>query len=351
VLLEPWTAFELTVPQERAGRALSDIRLRGGSAAEEVSAGGELTLRGRAPLRTMQEYADETASYTGGRGRLRLRPDGYDVCLNAEEVTAAFGYVPESDRDNPPESVFCRNGGGFAVPWDQVPDHMHLPRLLPVRTETRGERRGHGGAAAAASDEELEAIMLREFGPIKRPQAEASPRTVTAAEYRMELKEPEALLVDGYNLIFFWDELKEAAGKGLDYARGQLEVRLQNYAAFTGRSVTLVFDGWRVAGGTGSVEERQPLEIVYTAENETADMFIERFLAEKKTRQQTAVVSNDNLIRLAAIRLGALRVGCEQFVEEYREAMAKLRAASEERGTAFTPVISPEVGDFSHLEG
>ena len=352
-LLEPYLGFSLWVPAEKQGRAFTDIQARCGSIGQEESEGasadGLICLTGRVPLAALQDYAAELASYTGGRGRLKTWPDGYDLCHNTEEVLAAAAYDPAADRENPPDSVFCRNGGGFSVPWDQVPAYMHLPYILPRRKSPlsaaaqggsaalpQTERRGQPEASRAL-DAELEAIMQREFGPIKRPALRpGAERFYEAAPWRepVELKSPEDYIVDGYNLIFAWDELKKLAEKGLDYARTQLEHRLQNFAAFTGRRVMLVFDGYRVPGGTGSEEARAPLEIVYTAENETADMYIERYLTERKKKESAVVVSNDNLIRLCVIRQGGLRMSCELFLEEYAEAMRRLKELTAE-GKAF----------------
>ena len=344
-LLEPYLAFELLVPPDKAGRAFSDLRARFAEAEQTGEEDGLSVLKGRAPLACLQDYAAVLAAYTGGRGRLKTRADGYDVCHDAEEVIAQAGYLPEADRENPPDSVFCRNGGGFSVPWDEVPDYMHLPYLIseeggqspPPDSLRLPPSPASEGGQGRALDAELEAIMQREFGPIRRPVYGARTEHFGTSPWRepVELSGPEEYVADGYNLIFAWDELKKLAEKGLDFAREQLERRLQNYAAFTGRHILLVFDGYRVPQSPGSQEERLPLEIVYTAENETADMHIERYLAErrgKKGAEAPAVVSNDNLIRLSVIRQGGLRLSCEQFIQEYEDAMrrlAELTAAGE----------------------
>ena len=354
-LLEPYLAFELKLPADKTGRAFSDIRARSGEAEQKESEGETAVLTGRAPLSEMQDYAAVLAAYTGGRGRLKTWADGYDICHNAEEVVREAAYIPEADRENPPDSVFCRNGGGFSVPWNEVPDYMHLPYLMNTdagRSPSPGSLRlppspasgggpgsvpsgggqasASGGGQSRALDAELEAIMEREFGPIRRPVYGARTEHFDAVSWRepVELSGPEEYIVDGYNLIFAWEEMKKLAEKGLDYAREQLEHRLQNYAAFTGRHILLVFDGYRVAQSPGSQEARPPLKIVYTGENETADMHIERYLAERRAARRKdapAVVSNDNLIRLSAIRQGGLRLSCEIFVQEYEEAMRRLK--------------------------
>ena len=189
--------------------------------------------------------------------------------------------------------------------------------------------------------------MLREFGPIKRPAPGGKTEVRSEAAWRepVELAGPADYIVDGYNLIFAWPEMKELAEKSLDLARERLEGRLQSFAAFTGSKVLLVFDGWRVAGGTGSEEERLPLTVVYTAENETADMHIERELNERlkqDRRNMPAVVSNDNLIRLCVIRLGGLRLACEEFAAEFEETMKRLEKAAGAEGKAIGAPVLPE---------
>ncbi|MBP5154663.1 MAG: NYN domain-containing protein [Lachnospiraceae bacterium] len=347
-LLEPYVRFEIRTPPERTGRVLSEIRSRFGTAAEDGASEGLALVAGRAPLACFQDFAAFLAAVTGGRGRLKTEPDGYDLCHNTEEVTAGTRYRPEADRENPPDSVFCMHGAGFAVLWDQVPRYMHLPYLLKAeqapgtdgeQAETAGPFAADGAApdrvpagsgrevpddrrsaaGSAFSDSELEAIMLREFGPIKRPVISGTVRRFTEgpAPARRREAAAEEYVVDGYNLIFAWEELKQFSEQGLDFAREQLERRLQNFAAFTGRKILLVFDGYRVRKNPGSLEARPPLEIVYTAENETADMHIERYLAQRGKKEAAVVVSNDNLIRVSTIRSGGLRLSCENFIEEY----------------------------------
>ncbi len=337
-LLEPYIGFTLSLPAEKAGRAFNDIQARSGSVRQQEASDGLTQLSGRAPLASMQDYAAVLASYTGGRGQLKTWPEGYDLCHDEEEIIWEAAYDPVSDRENPPDSVFCRNGGGFSVPWDEVPAYMHLPYQMkadagqpsPPASLRSAPSPASGGGQGGASDAELEAIMQREFGPIKRPVLGSRTAAYESVPWRepVELKGPGEYIVDGYNLIFAWEEMKKISEQGLEYAREQLEHRLQNFAAFTGRHILLVFDGYRVPQSPGSQEARPPLEIVYTGENETADMHIERFLAErrgKKGAEAPAVVSNDNLIRLSVIRQGGLRLSCEQFIQEYEDAMARLK--------------------------
>lgn len=352
-LLEPFLAFEITVPQDKTGRVLNDIRARSGEAEQTGGKDGMSTIEGRAPLALMQDYAALLASFSGGRGSLRTRQDGYDLCHDQEAAVSAAAYDAAADRENPPDSVFCRNGGGFSVPWDEVPHYMHLP-YLSEDPSVRGSVLREEGAPPESSarplkaDDELEAIMLREFGPIKRPSQGERRRPIDEVSFEpVELCGPKEMIVDGYNLIFAWPELRSLSEKSLALARESLQVRLQNYAAFTGRHVELVFDGYKVAGGSGSAEERHSLSVIYTAENETADVFIEKELNarhEKKDGTMPVVVSGDNLIRLAVIRLGGLRMSCEDFAAEYEAAMEQLRTVTEKSGKGLVAPLMEEPG-------
>ncbi|MBQ5953533.1 MAG: NYN domain-containing protein [Lachnospiraceae bacterium] len=359
-LLEPYLAFTISVPPDKTGRVLGDIQARSGRAEQTGEEDGLAVIIGRAPYALMQDYAALLASFTRGRGRMQARQDGYDLCHNTEEVVRDAAYNAAADREDPPDSVFCRNGGGFSVPWDKVPELMHLPYLAYDPNRAQGGSRSGGDGSAQArlrapqgTDEELEAIMLREFGPIKRPAVSSRTEVWNSDEPWREpvkLDGPQEMIVDGYNLIFAWPELKEAAEKSLDLARERLEVMLQSYAAFTGRKILLVFDGWRVAGNAGSEEEKAPLTIIYTAENETADMAIEKELSARqaeKNRAMPVVVSNDNLIRLAVIRTGGLRLDCASFTEEYREAMRRLSEITKEKKALGEAVLDAAAGaDF-----
>ena len=351
-LLEPYMAFEIRVPPDKTGRVLSDIHARSGEAQQTGERDGLSLIGGRAPLSTMQDYAAQLSSFTGGRGGLRTWQDGYDLCHDEADVIRAAGYNPVADREDPPDSVFCRNGGGFSVPWDEVPSYMHLPFLAEEAGDRKADREAAGNARAASgagslgTDDELEAIMLREFGPIKRPVQSGQKREWNSLPYeQVELYSPQEMIVDGYNLIFAWPEIHALAEKSLDLAREKLEQRLQNYAAFSGRHIELVFDGYKVKGGTGSEEEKAPLSIVYTAENETADVYIEKELSRRRSERahpMPLVVSGDNLIRLAVIRFGGLRMSCEAFVQEYEAAMEQLAEITKKSGKKLAAPLMEE---------
>ncbi len=335
LLLEPYRSFRLALPADKLGRALADIRSRGGDAEQEGMEDGLAVLRGRVPAASFTGYDRELAAYTAGRGRLSVWTEGNDACHDPEEVVAREAYDAVSDREDPCDSVFCARGAGFSVPWDKVPEYMHLPYLMKEEAApASGSRAGQPARTAAASDAELEAIMLREFGPIKRPIVSGVTHPNPAVSPGAELLtfSPHIYIVDGYNLIFFWPEMKELAAKSLENAREQLLRRLQNYAAYADKKLIAVFDGYRVGGGAGGQQDLPHLTVIYTKEHETADMLIERMLAEKKKDERYAVVSNDNLIRLSAIRQGALRVRCEEFLDEYVSAMTLLQERMEQEG-------------------
>ena len=333
-LLEPMQAFQIRLPQDKLGRALSDIKARAGDALQTGVEEDMALLEGRVPAASFRGYERELAAYTGGRGRLMIWQDGYDICHNPEQVIAAADYDPLSDREDPCDSVFCEHGAGFSVPWHQVPDYMHLPWLMKQENKQAAEAAPLQGGKLRqtkdprASEAELEAIMLREFGPIKRPVISGVSHGPAPSDSHfdpVQLESARLYLVDGYNLIFTWEELKELADRGIENAREQLIRRLQNFAAFRDKQIVLVFDGYRVGGNPGEMQELPHLTLAYTKEHETADMFIERRLAERGEKEFLGVVSNDNLIRLAAIRLGARRIRCEEFIHEYEEAMASLK--------------------------
>ena len=321
-LLEPWYAFRLELPPEQLGRAINDVRARHGTMEPPETAGELSLLRGRAPVTAMNGYAAELAAYTGGQGRLLLEPDGYDICHDPEAVIAALDYDAESDLDNTPDSVFCAHGGGFTVKWDKVKEYMHLESCLKkeIPYVPAVSRRN-----LYLDEKELEAIMLREFGPIKRPAYRAPSVTFSGeAEAPAEIKK-RWFIVDGYNVIFAWDDLKALAQAELAAARDKLMELLSGFAAFRQCETVLVFDGYRVPQSRGEKFDFHGVRVVYTKEHETADMYIERLVQEIGKNQQVRVVTSDGLIQLSAVRSGVLRMSAREFGEE-------VAAVSEEIG-------------------
>lgn len=307
-LLEPWYEFRIETPPEQIGRAISDVRAMSGEfKTEEGSA-----ISGIAPVSELNGYASVLASYTSGRGRISFRLAGYYPCHNERQVIEAADYKPEADLQNTPDSVFCSHGAGTVVKWNEVEAHMHLDTGF-------GREKSPAPAALrprffSLDDAELERIMEREFGPIRRREYGSAVRT-REQEYTAAPSKREYLIVDGYNLIFGWDELKELAEDNLDLARGRLTDMLRSYRAFRGCELVLVFDGYKVAGNPGE-RDTAGIRIVFTKENETADMYIEKLANDIGKNYAVRVVTNDSLIRLSALRSGVLRMSCKEFVNE-----------------------------------
>ena len=321
-LLEPYYAFRLEVPPEQLGRAISDVRLRSGSFDAPEEAGDMTLLRGRVPVTEFDDYAQEVASYTGGRGRLSLEPAGYGPCHNPDAVIAAADYDPEADPDNTPDSVFCAHGGGFTVKWDKVPEYMHLPSCLEKPREDAPVRR----RCIRLDDAELEAIMTREFGPVRRPLYRAPERRETMPDTGLREIGQRYYVVDGYNVIFDWDELHALADRDLSAARERLMDTLCGWAAFTHTQVVLVFDGYKVPGSLGEKFDYRGIHVVYTKERETGDMYIERFLQQVGKNDHVRVVTSDGLIQLSAVRTGVMRMSSAEFGRQVAEASDQIQA-------------------------
>ena len=320
-LLEPYYAFRLEVPPEQLGRAISDVRLRSGSFDAPEEAGDMTLLRGRVPVTEFDDYAQEVASYTGGRGRLSLEPAGYGPCHNSDAVIAAADYDPEADLENTPDSVFCAHGGGFPVKWNRVAEYMHLPGCLekPRDEEAPARRR-----CIRLDDAELEAIMAREFGPVRRPLYRAPEKRETLPDTGLREIGQRYYVVDGYNVIFDWDELHALADRDLSAARERLMDTLCGWAAFTHTQVVLVFDGYKVPGSLGEKFDYRGIHVVYTKERETGDMYIERFLQQVGKNDHVRVVTSDGLIQLSAVRTGAMRMSSAEFGRQVSEAAGQI---------------------------
>ena len=334
-LLEPWYAFRLEVPAENIGRAMSDIQRMEGTFDPPESGEETAVLTGFAPVSTMRSYPMEVVSYTRGRGHLSLTLDGYRPCHNAQEVIAAIGYEPEHDLDNPADSVFCAHGAGFVVPWDQVRSHMHVDSgwgksTRPEQEAAVPQHRAMAYRATLEEDAELLKIFERTYGPIKRdPLAAFRPvqkreRPDFAAE-QWEIA-PEYLLVDGYNIIFAWDELNALSKESLDAARHKLMDILCNYQGFQKCVLILVFDAYRVPGSPGSIEQYHNIHVVYTKEAETADMFIERVTHEIGRNRRVRVATSDGMEQIIILGHGALRVSARMFHEEVQNVEKQIRA-------------------------
>ena len=334
VLLEPWYDFRLEVPHNCVGRAMTDVQNMGGTV-DDPEVGGESTvLTGRGPVSQLQNYWQEVAVYTRGLGQLSCTLRGYEPCHNAAEVIAAIGYEPERDVDNPADSVFCSHGAGVNIKWDEAPRYMHVSGgvALEGAEELAEERPVRRSYDTAAGDKELQAIFERTYGKVERRDFRSPPkvqRTELKDSYHIRDQKDGAdyLLVDGYNIIFAWPELKALAAVDLAAARGALEDILADYRGFRRCQVILVFDAYKVKRNPGSVETRSGIRIVYTKEAETADMYIEKASYRLQKEHRVRVATSDNLEQLIVLGHGALRLSAEAFhaeVEDTRGQIAEL---------------------------
>ena len=326
ILLEPYYAFRLTVPPEQIGRAISDIRAKSGSFDPPVETPGGTLLQGRAPVSELRDYARDVAAYPRGRGRLSCEVAGYFPCHNTEAVVAALAYDPAADLENTPDSVFCSHGAGITIPWDQVEENMHLESVL----------RPKPAAAPAAAprvrtqnldldEKELQRIIEREFGPQKTPLYRP-PAAKAEAAVTLPPRRKEYLIVDGYNMIFAWDGLREQAGYDLSGARERLLDLLSNYCGFHPCELIVVFDSYRVRGGTGSRSSHNNLRVVYTQEDESADLYIETLVGKIGKNYAVRVATSDALIQLSALRSGVLRVSAAELEREFERTNGEIAA-------------------------
>ncbi len=327
VLLEPVYRFRLEVPAEQLGRAINDIRAMSGTFQSPEGFGEMVTVTGTAPVAALAEYPTEVAAYTRGRGKLSCTPAGYAPCHNAEQVIAEMGYDPERDVEHPTGSVFCAHGAGFNVPWNQVREYMHvdtgLDREQPEERDLQPVIRTRN---LDLDEKELEAIMRREFGEIKRPQYRSAKQEMQRERMQQTaVPKKEYIIVDGYNMIFAWDELKDLAQTDLDGARNRLMDILSEYRAFCGCELVLVFDAYKVEGNLGSKFDRNKLHVVYTKENETGDLYIEKLANSIGTNYRVRVATSDALIQLSALRSGVLRISAREFEREVQDVQRQIR--------------------------
>lgn len=349
-LLEPWYDFTLELPADGIGRAMADVQRMCGTFDPPETLGDTARLTGRLPVSTSRGYAREVAAYTHGLGRWAVLPAGYDVCHDTEAVVTAAGYDPDADVENPSDSVFCSHGAGYNVRWDEVPAKAHVASGLARRLAPAGQpdaeddgdstfrhRRADAYRGTLEQDKELLAIFERTYGKIKhrgengtdaKKAARAALHTAPAsapAPARPQPTGPDYLLVDGYNVIFAWDDLRRVAESNLDAARRRLMDILCNYAGYKRCVPILVFDAYKVRGGVREVEKYHNLYVVYTQEAETADMYIERATHELAKERRTRVVSSDGAEQVIVLGHGALRVSARAFVEEVAAVEKEIR--------------------------
>lgn len=320
-LLEPWYRFTLIVPSAQVGRAITDIRAMGGLPEPPENRRENAILTGQVPASELGDYAQQVAAYTQGKGQLQLSLLGYAPCHNQEAVVAAAGYNPEADLENTPDSVFCAHGAGFTVKWSQVKDYMHLESGLqeekPPELLTRNLR---------VDDKELEAIMLREFGPMKRPLYRTPENRPAKEEIFIRPPQQRCLIVDGYNMIFAWEVLSQTARTDLDAARRQLLDRLSSYTGYTKCRTVVVFDGYKVAGNPGEKGHFHNLQVVYTKENQTADAYIQSLVREIGKNYQVRVATSDALVQLSSLGSGVLRMSARELEEEVARTAKEMQA-------------------------
>ena len=319
VLLEPSYDFTLTLPTESVGRAITDIRAMSGEFEPPEAVGSVSTLKGTVPASELQDYADQVAAYTQGRGQLQIALRGYAPCHNPEAVMEEIGYDPESDLENTPDSVFCDHGAGFTVKWNRVKDYMHLESGLKEEKPEIITRN------LAISDKELEAIMEREFGPVKRPLYHAPANRPAQEQLTIRPLKEQCLIVDGYNIIFAWEDLAETAKSDLDAARRGLLDQLSSYAGFKKCRLIVVFDGYKQKGNPGEKEHFHNIQVVYTKEGETGDAYIESLVSQIGRNYAVRVATSDGLVQISSLRSGVLRMSARELQNEVESAQKEMR--------------------------
>ena len=342
VLLEPYYEFRMEIPAEFVGRALTDIQRMAGEFQTPDTEGDFAVITGSAPVSEMRDYQLEVTSYTKGRGRLFCTLKGYAPCHNAEEVIEQIGYDSEGDLDNPTGSVFCAHGAGFHVSWDQVPDHMHLEYVWTPEAEKEKSaieaKKGQGSvqsgrvsssfSRSVEEDKELEEIFLRTYGKIERKRPIAERRVESPEERQKRIRKDqmeEYLLVDGYNVIFAWEDLKELAKVNIEGARNKLMDVLCNYQGFKKCNLILVFDAYKVQGQELGVQKYHNIYVVYTKEAETADQYIEKVVHEIGRKYHVTVATSDNVEQVVTLGQGGKLLSARDLRTEVEEVQRQIR--------------------------
>ena len=355
ILLEPWYAFRLEVPAPQVGRAMSDLQRMGGDCQPPETAGELTVLTGSAPVAGLRDYGSEVAAYTRGMGRLSCTLKGYYPCHDQQAVVESLGYDPERDVDNPTGSVFCAHGAGYNVKWDQVKEMAHVDSGLSLDKPSEPElpvpptrRSSSAPGLSLEQDRELLAIYERTYGKVERnsfrPQAKPARTSLDEGKYNVQTqnKGPEYLLVDGYNIIFAWEELKSVAQTNLDAARQLLIDLLSNYQGFKKCVVILVFDAYKVPRNVQDVFKYHNIYVVYTKEAETADTYIERATYEIGKHHQVRVATSDGAEQLIILGHGALRLSATTFKAGVEQVGGQIAAilARNNRSTPSRPVAA-----------
>ncbi len=340
VILEPWYRFRLEVPSQMVGRAMMDIEQRAGKCTLAENSGETAVLTGTAPVQTLREYQKDIAAYTGGRGRISCEPDGYHPCHDPEAVYEAIGYYAESDLANTPDSVFCAHGAGYIVPWYEVQDYMHLPGPgmkredadeSPVYAPRRDSQTGRSKEVSYAGEDELMAIFERTYGAPKSRLHDTTVTIKAPAEYvwNPAKKAPPKdayLLVDGYNIIFSWDELRQLAEADMAAARDKLMEILSDYQGYTKDHLILVFDAYKVEGFRGEVIRWHNIDVVFTKEAETADQYIEKTAHVIGKKYKVTVATSDGTEQVIIRGQGCLLMSSSELREEVARVRSQLRS-------------------------
>lgn len=334
ILLEPYYNFTLEIPTNNVGRAMTDLQQMSAEFSAPEVCDEMSIIKGYSPVSTMRGYSAEITAYTSGKGKLFTNIKGYDVCHNTDEVIENIGYNPDSDTDNPSSSVFCSHGAGFNVPWNEVCEHMHLESALkPLEEQVSTNTRVREYVNSVINDEELLRIFEKTYGPIKTNTYTAlekrhKPPTPKPKQYQKQKPVPTGdayLLVDGYNIIYAWDDLRKVADENLNAARELLINRLSNFSGFTKIKLILVFDAYKVKGGVCTVENISGIDVVYTKEAETADAYIEKVTHELAKKHRVRVATSDGLEQLIILGNGAERIPATEFLDEVRTVEEEIR--------------------------
>ena len=340
-LLEPMYQFRMEVPMEQIGRVMSDVGKRHGTFRQQPDDGEMSAIEGICPVASMAGYGTEFAAFTKGRGRMTLSFCGYEPCHNESEVVKNCKYDPDADVENTADSVFCAHGSGFVVPWNEVAKHVHVDTSIkkrqPVKASTAVPKEPSKKNSKMSEEKELQAIFERTFGPVKTRVETPAKKVIKAESGKTKTKEykpvyeEEYLLVDGYNIIFAWDELKALAAENLEGARTKLMEIMCNYQGFCGCHLILVFDAYKVKGNPGSVEQFHNISVVYTKEAETADMYIEKTTKEIARKKRVRVATSDGMEQIIILGHGATRISARAFQEEVKRVNDRIAEEVERR--------------------
>ena len=339
ILLEPYYKFRLEIPQQMVGRAMTDIEKMHGTFETPDTSKEMAVLQGVAPVSTMQGYQKEVLAYSKGMGRLFTTLNGYDICHNAEEIIEEAGYDPDHDLENPCGSVFCSHGAGYNVSWDEVPEHMHLESVLDKETEEEefdeiAQRRAYIEDEWIDTDE-IDKILEQTFyanqhnkSKWKKKKAARIEQDYHSSAEKSSVKRDMSkkyLLVDGYNVIYAWDELKELLDTNVDAARGKLLDEMCNYQGMKGMELIVVFDAYRVKGHETEITDYLNIHVVYTKEAETADQYIEKFAHTHGRKYDVTVATSDGLEQIIIRGQGCRLLSARELKRDYEEAKAQIR--------------------------